>query len=125
MTHKCSIDGSQADCVEHDAELWVKEYGDGRQQKGRTYKVNFCPECGFKLPNKIFYNFLRLPYQEPDESISKFSSALSTAISEMNYNVELIKAFMISQSTQNECFIFNEMELRKRISELEGIKNGN
>lgn len=124
MSHKCYIDGSSAACFEHCGELWVKEYSDGRQREGRTYKVNFCPECGFKIPknSKSFLNFFNIPPDEGDDRISQFSADLGRAIREMNHNIEMIKAFMISQNIQNQCFIDNEMELRKRVSKLEGIK---
>lgn len=124
MGHSCRIEGSSTACFEHSGELWVKEYGDGRQKEGRTYKVNFCPECGFKLPARksLMRFFTSIPSSEPDETISKFSMELGKAIAEMNHNVTAIKTFMIAQNTQNECFLSNEMDLRKRITQLESKK---
>lgn len=124
MSHRCYIDGSSAVCIEHNGELWVKEYADGREREGRTYNVKFCPECGFKIPknSKSFLNFFNIPSSEGDDTISQFSAQLGRSIAEMNHNIEMIKAFMLSQNIQNECFIENEKELRKRISALEALK---
>ena len=44
--HRCQIEGSSTVCFDHDGELWVKEYNDGIQGEGRTYRVNYCPQCG-------------------------------------------------------------------------------
>ena len=115
MSHKCQIDGSNAACFDVNGELWVKEYSYGNEREGRTYKVNFCPKCGFKIPEKKFFSFLHAPYQEPDEHITRFSHALSTAIAQMNHNVELMKCFMSSQNTQNECFMDRDLETSKEI----------
>lgn len=119
MSHRCLIEGSSTACFEDSGELWVKEYGDGCEKEGRTYRVNFCPECGFKPPKKDLFNFLHFPYQEPEESISRFSSDLSRAIAQMNYNVELIKSFMSTQITQNQCFLDRDLQVSQKIDELE------
>lgn len=128
MTHQCRIDGSSTVCIEVDGKLWVKEYADGLQREGRTYAVSFCPECGFKLPTKSYFNFLHLPYAQVDDSIHKFSAELGKSISEMNHNIAHIKAFMSAQNTQNECFMDRELQLsqeitflRKRIETLEHL----
>lgn len=109
MSHKCQIEGSSAACFEDNNELWVKEYADGRQTEGRTYPVKFCPECGFKIPKvsfaKSFFCGFNTPDSAPDDRINQFSQSLSTAIAQMNHNVEIIKCFMSSQYTHNECFI--------------------
>jgi len=126
MTHQCRIDGSSAVCIEVDGKLWVKEHADSKQREGRTYAVSFCPECGFKLPTKSFFNFLHLPYTEVDDSIHKFSAELGKSISEMNHNIALIKAFMSAQNVQNECFMDRDFQtsqdifqLKNRIEKLE------
>jgi hypothetical protein len=120
MTHRCNIYGSSAACVEIDGNLWVKEFCNSRENEGRTYMVNFCPECGFKLPRKkTFLEHFSMPDSNADESISKFSMELGKSIAEMNHNIEIMKAFMSSQNCQNSCLIENEMELRRRIIELE------
>jgi hypothetical protein len=46
MGHRCQIEGSSTACFEVEGELWVKEYADGREREGRTYRVNYCPQCG-------------------------------------------------------------------------------
>lgn len=128
MTHQCRIENSSAICFEEENELWVKEYDDGRQREGRTYPVKFCPECGFKIPtvssSKSY--FCAIPDSSPDESITRFSQALSTAIAQMNHNVELIKCFMSSQNAHNQCFMDRDLntsqeifQLKKRIENLE------
>lgn len=121
MSHQCRFEDSNTVCFEINNELWVKEYADGRQREGRTYKVNFCPECGFKIPRASFAKsfFGAIPAAAPDESITHFSQALSTAIHQMNHNVELIKAFMSSQNTQNECFMERELHHSQEICKLE------
>jgi len=122
MSHRCQIEGSSTACFEHKNELWVKEYADGYQQEGRTYRVNFCPECGFKIPKasfaKSFFGCLNIPDVTPDDSITQFSQALSTAIAQMNHNVELIKAMMSAQNTQNQCFIERDLSTSQEISYL-------
>ena len=123
MSHRCQIDGSSGACFEERNELWVKEYADGYQKEGRTYRVKFCPECGFHLPKssfgKSFFGRLNIPDVTPDNSITQFSQALSTAIAQMNHNVELIKCFMSSQNTQNECFMERELHHSQEICKLE------
>lgn len=130
MTHQCKIENSSAVCFEEGNELWIKEYDDGRQREGRTYPVKFCPECGFKIPKAGFFkgflgNF-NIPDSSPDNSIIEFSQALSTAIAQMNHNVELIKCFMSSQNAHNQCFMDRDLnasqeifQLKKRIENLE------
>jgi len=133
MVHKCYIDGSSAACFEHDGELWVKEFADGNQKEGRTYPVKFCPQCGHTI-NPLFTTqfsdihtlksqvFMR---NEEDDILQKFSSSLANTVRDMNQNINAIKAFMVYQNIQNQCFIDNEMELIKRISKLEATMNGN
>lgn len=119
MTHTCYIGANSGICFQIGNELWVKEYNDGsRKQDGRTYKVNFCPECGFKIPDSKHFKCSFIPPSEPDTRITEFSMALSTAIHQMNHNVELMKAFMSSQNTQNECFMERELEHSREISSL-------
>jgi hypothetical protein len=116
------IEGSSTACFEHKDELWVKEYADGYQQEGRTYRVNFCPECGFKIPKasfaKSFFCCFNIPDVTPDDSITQFSQALSTAIAQMNHNVELIKSMMSAQNTQNQCFIERGLSTSQEIAYL-------
>lgn len=107
MSHQCIIQGSSAVCFEKGNELWVKEYYDGTEREGRTYKVNFCPECGFKKP-----------YPTHPESITRFNQDLPTAISQMNHNIELIKAFMRSQNTHNQCFMERDLATSQEIAYL-------
>lgn len=122
MSHKCNIEGSSAACFEIRNELWVKEFADGPKAEGRTYKVKFCPECGYQILEKRFtkgfFDFLHLPYAQVDDSISKFSMELGRAISEMNHNIALIKGYMSSQNVQNQCFMDNEMDIRKELRNL-------
>lgn len=119
--HRCYIDGSSAACFEESGELWVKEYADGNQREGRTYKVNFCPECGYRKPP---IHYFKSAYEgfpicaESDETLSKFSASLGEAIAQINHNIAIIKASMSAQSTQNQCFMDREMELSKEISYL-------
>lgn len=119
--HRCQIDGSSAACFEIEGELWVKEYDDGHQREGRTYKVNFCPQCGYRKPP---IHYFKSAYEgfpvcaESDETLSKFSKSLSEAIAQMNHNIAIIKASMSAQSTQNQCFMDREMELSKEIKSL-------
>lgn len=121
MSHQCRSQDSSTVCLQIGNELWVKEHADISQREGRTYKVNFCPECGFKIPtSKTFKNFLNsIPDSTPHESITQFSQALSTAIAQMNHNVELIKCFMISQNKQNQCFMDRGFQLSQDICKLE------
>lgn len=123
MSHRCQIDGSSAACFEEANELWIKEYADGYQREGRTYKVKFCPECGFKLPqacfSKSFINSFNIPDSTPDDNIRQFSQSLSNAIAQMNHNVELIKCFMSSQNTQNQCFMDRDLQVSQDICKLE------
>lgn len=120
MSHRCQIDGSSAACFEVKNELWIKEYADGRQTEGRTYRVKFCPECGFKIPKtgpfKGFLGGFNIPDSAPDDRITQFSQTLSTAIAQMNHNVEIIKCFMSLQHTQNECFMERELSHSQEIS---------
>lgn len=135
MDHKCLIEGSSACCIEVKGELWVKEFANGLQSEGRTYPVKFCPECGFKLPEKGFGSrfgaLCSIPAAETDNRITEFSYELGKAISEMNHNIALIKTFMSSQNTQNECFIERDLctsqeinYLKRRLEILEDSKNG-
>lgn len=121
MSHRCRIGDSSVACFEQNNELWVKEYADGYQQEGRTYPVKFCPECGFKIPTASPSKgyFCAIPDSSPDESITRFSQALSTAIAQMNHNVELIKCFMSSQNTQNQCFMDRDLQVSQDICKLE------
>ncbi len=120
MSHHCILDNSAIVCFEINNQLWVKECSDFGQQEGKTYQVNFCPECGFKLPRPSFAKsfFSAIPAAVPDESITHFIQSLSTAIHQMNHDVELIKAFMISQNTQNECFIERDLSTSIEINYL-------
>ena len=121
MSHNCKIEGRSNICFEFNDQLWIKEYDYGTQREVRTYKVNFCPECGFKIPKvsvaKRF--FCDIPNSAPDESITLFSQSLSTAIAQMNHNVELIKDFMSSQNTQNECFMQRDLDHSQEICKIE------
>ena len=63
--------------------------------------------------------FCAIPDSSPDESITRFSQALSTAIAQMNHNVELIKCFMSSQNNQNQCFIDRDLQFSQDICKLE------
>lgn len=120
--HKCRIDGSSAACFEVNGELWVKEYADGLQSEGRTYPVKFCPECGFKLPERGFsksmFRGIHIPDSQVDDSIHRFSAELGKSICEMNHNIALIKTFMSSQNTQNECFMERDLYTSQEISYL-------
>ena len=59
MGHRCKIEQSSCVCFEHDGELWVKEYNDGIQSEGRTYRVNYCPQCGQMSNSKrVLINYL-------------------------------------------------------------------
>lgn len=118
MSHMCQIEEGRAVCFQKGNQLMVREY-DQFMGEGAVYKVKFCPECGFKIP-KSEPAYLRtfIPPSEPDNSITQFSQSLSTAIHQMNHNVELMKAFMSSQNTQNQCFIDRELDLSKEISSL-------
>ena len=122
MSHHCILDNSAIVCFEINNQLWVKECSDFGQQEGKTYQVNFCPECGFKLPRpsfaKSFFGCLNIPDSAPDDRITQFSQTLSTAIAQMNHNVEIIKCFMCSQHTQNECFMERELAHSQEISYL-------
>ena len=118
MNHKCFIDESNVCCIEVDGQLWVKEFADGIQKEGRTYLVKFCPECGFELPDKGFFNFLHSPYRESNEPVYKFTNDISTAISQINHNIELMKCFMSSQNTQNKCFMERDFFTSKEINYL-------
>lgn len=124
MSHRCIFRNSNTVCFEIDNELWVKEYVDnvnGIQKEGRTYEVNFCPECGFQIPKTSFFRRfpVNMPDVSPDENITHFNQSLSTAIAQMNHNVEIIKAFMRSQNIQNECFLERELRHSQEICRLE------
>jgi hypothetical protein len=120
MSHRCQIQGSSAACFEENNELWVKEYADGRQTEGRTYRVKFCPECGFEIlkvgPFKGFIGRFNIPDYAPDDTIIQFSQTLSSAIAQMNRNIESIKAYMILQNSQNECFMQRDLAKSEEIS---------
>ena len=124
MSHRCVIGESSVVCFEESNTLWVKELYEWNciEKGGKAYQVNFCPICGFTIPKasfakRLFGRFGR-PDVTPDDSITQFSQSLSTAIAQMNYNVELIKAFMSSQNSQNECFMDREMCISKEIDYL-------
>jgi hypothetical protein len=120
MTHQCELEDDVGCCLEDNGKLWIQEYvTELGMMSGRKYEVTFCPVCGFKMPNKSPFNFLHLPYTEADDSIGKFSHSLSVAISQMNHNVELIKCFMSSQNTQNECFMDRDLQTSQKMCELE------
>lgn len=123
MSHRCQIEESSIVCYEEKNELWVKEYnGVLRQNEGRTYRVNFCPECGFKIPKasfaKSYFGCFNIPDVTPNDSITQFSQALSTAIAQMNHNVELIKAMMSAQNTQNQCFMDRDLATSQELAYL-------
>lgn len=117
--HQCYIDGSSAACFEEEGELWVKEYADGNQREGRTYKVNFCPQCGYRKPA---IHYFKSAYEgfpvcaESDEAISKFSSSLGQAIKDMNHNISVLKLMLKTQESHNDSFMDSDMELCKEIS---------
>ena len=119
--HRCYIDGSSAACFEESGELWVKEYANGSQRECRTYKVNFCPQCGYKKPSIVS---IKKSYQavsgfgDQGDIISKFSASLGEAVAQMNHNIAIIKANMSAQSTQNSCFIEREMEFAREIEKI-------
>lgn len=46
--HVCQTNYNDVVCEERDDGLWIKEYGTAIRSEGRTYKVNFCPWCGYK-----------------------------------------------------------------------------
>lgn len=118
--HECYITGSSAVCIERNNELWVKEYADRTMREGRTYRVNFCPECGHKMPPKgSFWNFFASSIPDADDSISRYSQELSNSINLINRNIDAMKAFMMSQNLQNEIFVERQNDFEKRISDLE------
>ncbi len=117
MTHECFITGSSAICIERNDELWVKEYQSASQREGRTYRVNFCPECGYCLPKrKGFLKFFKNNIPDPDESISQFSHDLAKAIKEINHNVEAMKAFMTCQNCQNDLFMKDILNIKECVN---------
>lgn len=118
MAHQCRIDIGSLICYEVDNEFWVKEYATSGLNEGRTYRVNFCPECGFQSPSSHKFK-PDMGKCLPDDSIQKFSSELSKAIAQMNYNVGMIQSFMAQQFEHNKCFIDREMDMHSRINELE------
>jgi hypothetical protein len=121
MGHKCLFEDNTTVCLEINNELWVKEYENKRQ--GRTYRVNFCPECGFKIPKvndfKSYIHSLNISDNSPNDCIAIFSQSLANAIAQMNHNVELIKCFMSSQNIQNECFMERDLQVSQDICKLE------
>lgn len=55
----------------------------------------------------------------PIDPIGHFFSQWTDRIEELNKNIDAIKAFMISQNCQNECFMDQQMEIKKRLTALE------
>lgn len=124
MTHQCELKDDMGCCIEVNGKLIIQEYVTQLgMMEGRKYEVNFCPECGYTLSKDDFSSRLRSPYipfiPDADESIHRFSSELSRAISEMNHNVLAIKTFMSAQNTQNECFMDRDLQTSQKLSELE------
>jgi len=118
--HRCYIDGSSAGCFEVNGELWVKEYSDGNQREGRTYKVNFCPQCGYRKPSIHYFKsaYEGFPVCEDQDEISKFSTSLSQSIRDMNHNISVLKLMLRTQESHNDSFMDSDMELSKEINYL-------
>lgn len=118
MSHRCQISDNSG-CFEENNQLWVKEFYDGICREKGTYRVNFCPVCGFSIPKaQPVYLKAFIPASEPDACITQFSQSLSTAIHQMNHNVELMKSFMSSQNTQNQCFMDRDLSTSQEICSL-------
>ncbi|MDD3471526.1 MAG: hypothetical protein PHS86_01985 [Syntrophaceae bacterium] len=75
------------------------------------------------IPNPSFSDAVYRPLSESKEKIvdpiAHFFSQWTDRIQELNTNIEAIKAFMISQNCQNELFMEQEMEIKKRLTKLE------
>ena len=129
--HDCSL-GDINVFEDENGLMYIKERCFMPHGQYHTNKVEYCPICGMKAKNSHIASFSKgfistIPDIAPDESITRFSQALSTAIDQMNHNVEIIKCFMISQNTQNDCFRFVQNELQKKIDSLDNkiLEGGN
>lgn len=81
-----------------------------------TLRIEYCPICGEKS-KKSNVDHHKL-YAKNIPILTEYAMS----IEQMNKNIECIKAFMMIQNSQNECFIFTENELKKRIEALENKK---
>lgn len=79
--HRCYIEGSSAVCIEQDGHLWVKEYADGNQREGRTYRVGYCPQCGkpsspleFRLSKEAMESIFRMEEERKNANFEMLKS---------------------------------------------------
>lgn len=115
----------------------------------KQHRVDFCPVCGKKsivsygesfaiysrkprgdsgknIPNMDFLHSLPIP--ESLDLVGWYREQWEKKIDELNTNIIVIKTFMTSQSTQNECFMQRELAHSQEISylkrRLEQIEEG-
>ena len=51
--HCCRFGYASVACFSMCGELWVKEYANGKEREGRTYRVDYCPFCGEGAKKKM------------------------------------------------------------------------
>lgn len=126
MKHDCRLRSLEV-FEDEDGYLYCRDQCHMPFGKDHTFRVEYCPVCGQK-GNRSHIAHMRMFKRTdiPDAGppiIPDYHTEMVKVINDLNRNIEAIKAFMISQNTQNECFIFNEMEMRKRLQALEELND--
>lgn len=119
MKHDCRI-GYLEVSEDKDGYLfleWKKVFG----SVTGPFRIEYCPICGMKAKKSHIEKlqmFSRDIPPAPEEPLSLYSSMITQAINDMNRNIASIKAFMISQNCQNECFMDRDLQTSQKLSEI-------
>lgn len=121
MKHDCRLRSLEV-FEDDDGYFFVKDQYSLPSGRNHYLRVEYCPVCGMKskkshINHMTMYKRTDIPEAIP-EPLHMYQSMMAKAIEDMNKNIECIKAFMISQNTQNECFMDRELEISQKISEI-------
>ena len=121
MKHDCRLRSLEV-FEDEDGYLYVKDQCHMPFGKDHTFRVEYCPVCGQKgnrshIAHMTMFNRTDIP-DSPHPIIPDYHTEMVKVINDLNKNIEVIKAFMISQSTQNECFMDRDFRTSEKMSEL-------
>ena len=121
MKHDCRLRSLEV-FEDDDGYFFVKDQCNMPFGKSHYSRVEYCPVCGMKskrshIAHMTMFNRTDIP-DAPHPTIPDYHTEMVKVIQDLNKNIEVIKAFMISQSTQNECFMDRDFRTSEKMSEL-------